>query len=64
MTKRKPLRWITMPDGHEMPDCMTCIDWLMAPGMAEAIASVSIEHPVNVRKMMDDFHAGRHVEPG
>jgi len=65
MTKRKPLQWVPSPwtKSGDMPDCYDCLEWLMAPGIAEAIASVGIETGgVNVHAMVDSYHANRHRE--
>jgi hypothetical protein len=64
MTKRKPLRWVDVGGRHAVPDCETCFDFLTQPHMAEAIASVGIETGgVNIRQLLDRYHANRHVEP-
>lgn len=64
VTKRKPLAWYADDDGHELPDCGTCLDWLLQPGMAEAIHSVGIEHADGahgvMRRSVERYHANRH----
>jgi hypothetical protein len=62
MTKRKPLEWIDLVDGYETPDCAKCEEWLMQPGMAEAVASVGIEYPGAGRRAVEQYHANRHQE--
>lgn len=61
MTRRKPLRWISTDYG-DLPACATCVDWIALPGMREAVASTSIERPVNLRVLVEDFHTNRHRE--
>ncbi len=59
---RKPLEWLNTEFG-QLPDCGECLAWLHKPFMAEAIASVSIETPggVDVRRMVDAYHAAKHT---
>jgi hypothetical protein len=61
---RRPLQWVDTGYGL-MPACLRCYDFLTQPGMAEAVASVGIERGggVNVRSMVDLYHANRHEEP-
>lgn len=65
MTTRKPLTWLAT-DWGLLPDCGPCIDYARQPGMAEAVASVSIEHPTTpgalMRRTVDAYHANRHQE--
>jgi len=55
----KPLTWITH-GRRTWPDCDACISQFAQPGMVEAIHSVSIEHPVNVKAMIEHYHEGGH----
>ena len=65
MTRRKPLGWLDTEWGR-IPDCSTCIDYMAQPWMAEAVASVAIEHPTTpgalMRRTVDTYHANRHRE--
>lgn len=60
MTKRKPLEWTVIDDEVIWPDCHQCGLWLA--GSAEAIDSVSIEMPIDVKRIVDRYHANRHSE--
>ena len=63
MTARKPLRWYDLSHGYQVPGCDACEDFISQPGMAEAIATVGIETGgVNVRRMVEQYHANRHQE--
>lgn len=56
----KPLTWTQGAADQQWPDCSICCDWLWQPFMREAIASVSIEHPVNVKRLVEQYHEGGH----
>jgi hypothetical protein len=59
---RRPLQWVDAGP-YLLPDCYDCHQFLSQPGMAEAVASVGIERgSVNVRDMVDRYHANRHDE--
>lgn len=66
MTKRKPLEWYSMTDGSDrlLPGCVTCADKMLEPMLAEAVCSVSIEHPGSpddlMRRTLNQWHADRH----
>jgi len=63
VTKRKPLQWVDVGAGKFAPDCDRCFEFLCRPFMAEAIASVGIETGgVDVRRLLDRYHANRHEE--
>lgn len=67
MTKRKPLQWYGDEDGKlGWPACVECFRKMATPGLAEACASVGIEHGKSTGLMMRDyintFHANRHTE--
>ncbi len=66
MTGRKPLVWVSTTWG-DVPDCRRCVKELASPGFAQAVASVSIEHPTPpydlARRVLDGFHANRHRSP-
>lgn len=65
MTKPKPLEWYATDDGPT-PDCGPCVEQLTAPGFAEAVLSVAIEHPQSpqqmVRQAINAYHNKRHRE--
>lgn len=71
MTKRKPLEWYGVerngqPFGPigEFPDCGKCCELLFMPLFAEAVHSVSIEHPGSpadlARRTINSYHERRH----
>lgn len=68
MTKRKPLAWFSTITGvgvdGELPACGKCCDLLLMPLFAEAVCSVSIEHPGDpadlARRTIVDYHERRH----
>jgi hypothetical protein len=63
VTKRKPLEWYEVAPGKFAPGCDTCFEFLCRPLMAEAIASVGIEHGgIDIRGLLDRYHANRHSE--
>jgi hypothetical protein len=69
VTRRKPLQWYGATDvgvgvGGQLPGCDKCCDLLFMPGFAEAVYSVSIEHPGDpadlAKRTIDSYHARRH----
>lgn len=52
------LEWI-----GTMPNCAPCMAWLSHPLMTEAVASVSIEHPVDMRRLVEAYHHNNHRTP-
>lgn len=67
MSKPRSLRWYGTEDGFVgWPDCDKCIDYMHTPGLAEACASVGIEHGKSTGEMLrisvEEFHKRRHKE--
>lgn len=69
MTKRKPLQWYSATVGGVgvngmTPGCDKCADLLFMTGFAEAVYSVSIEHPGSpaslARRTIESYHERRH----
>lgn len=58
----KPLTWTEVGPNRLWPDCGRCVDYLTQPFMAEAIASVGIERPINTRRLVEQYHEGGHRE--
>jgi hypothetical protein len=65
MTKRKRLAWYDTELGPT-PDCGPCLDTFLSPLFAEAVYSVSIEHPGNpadlARRTIEHYHERKHVD--
>jgi hypothetical protein len=64
VTPRKALEWLNAGmDGNDLvPDCFDCQEFLLRPGMGEAIASVGIELPGAGQRAVEQYHANRHRE--
>lgn len=69
MTKAKPLEWHGATAdgvglGGQLPGCAKCCDLLFMPGFAEAVYSVSIEHPGDpadlAKRTVNSYHQRRH----
>jgi hypothetical protein len=66
VTRRRPLAWY-LTDAGDTPDCGPCLEHLFtAPHLREAVASVSIEHPMSAaeltRQYIETFHTNNHEE--
>lgn len=67
MGKRRPLQWYGDEDGKlGLPVCLECFQEMQTPFLAEACASVGIEHGKStglmMRKLIDEFHASGHAK--
>lgn len=64
--KYQRLTWRRSASGMHMPNCRICLDLVLDPGFAEAVASVALGHPgadsrAVVRRAVEEFHANAHT---